>query len=55
MPRSKRCWTRPEISEQLVKAGAVVHISTPAEFAKHVADEVDKWKSVREKAGIEQK
>ena len=45
----------PAIRDQLAKVGAVVHVSTPAEFGKHIADEVVKWKSVREKAGIEQK
>lgn len=45
----------PAIREQLAKVGAVVHVSTPAEFTKFVEDEVVKWKSVREKAGIEQK
>ena len=51
----KEVLSRPAIREQLEKVGAVVHISTPAEFAKHIEDEVVKWKSVREKAGIEQK
>jgi tripartite-type tricarboxylate transporter receptor subunit TctC len=45
---------RPEIREQLLKTGAVVHVSSPAEFGKHMADEVAKWKSVRDTAGIEQ-
>ena len=45
---------RPEIREQLAKVGAVVHVSTPDEFAKHIADELAKWKAVREKAGIQQ-
>ena len=51
----KAVLSRPAIREQLEKVGAVVHVSTPTEFAKHVEDEVAKWKSVREKAGIEQK
>ena len=51
----KEVLSRPDIREQLEKVGAVVHISTPAEFAKHIAAEVDKWKSVREKAGIAQR
>ena len=46
---------RADIRKQLAKVGAVVHVSTPAEFAKHIEDETAKWKSVREKAGIEQK
>ncbi|MFN3657266.1 MAG: Bug family tripartite tricarboxylate transporter substrate binding protein [Pseudolabrys sp.] len=44
---------RPEIKEQLAKAGAVAHLMPPAEFGKHLADEVAKWKQVRDKAGIE--
>ena len=51
----KEVLLRPSVSEQLEKVGVVVHVSTPAEFAKHIEDEVAKWKSVREKAGIEQK
>jgi tripartite-type tricarboxylate transporter receptor subunit TctC len=46
---------RPDIREALLKVGAVVHISTPAEFTKFIGDEIAKWKSVRIKAGIEQK
>jgi tripartite-type tricarboxylate transporter receptor subunit TctC len=46
---------RADIREQLAKVGAVVHVSTPAEFAKHIEDETAKWKAVREKAGIEQR
>ncbi|MGH6726487.1 MAG: tripartite tricarboxylate transporter substrate binding protein [Pseudolabrys sp.] len=45
---------RPAIREQLAKVGAIVHVSTPAEFAKHVSDEVAKWQAVRVKAGIQQ-
>ncbi|HEY4982364.1 MAG TPA: tripartite tricarboxylate transporter substrate binding protein [Pseudolabrys sp.] len=48
----KETLARPEIREQMAKAGAAVHVSTPAEFGKHMADEVDKWKSVRDKAGL---
>lgn len=50
----KEVLSRPAIREQLLKVGAVVHLSTPAEFGKHIASEVDKWKSVRDKAGIQQ-
>jgi len=50
----KEVLSRPAIREQLEKVGAVVHLSTPSEFGKHIANEVDKWKAVREKAGIEQ-
>ncbi|HZL41125.1 MAG TPA: tripartite tricarboxylate transporter substrate binding protein [Pseudolabrys sp.] len=51
----KQVLAMPAVREQLLKVGAVVHVSTPAEFTKFVEDEVVKWKSVREKAGIEQK
>jgi len=36
----------------LEKVGAVVHVSTPEEFKKHIGDELAKWETVREKAGI---
>ena len=51
----KEILARPEIKEQMEKAGASVHVSTPAEFGKHMADEVDKWKLVRDKAGLERR
>jgi tripartite-type tricarboxylate transporter receptor subunit TctC len=51
----KNVLARPEIREQLEKVGAIVHVSTPDEFTTFIAAEVDKWKTVREKAGIEQK
>jgi tripartite-type tricarboxylate transporter receptor subunit TctC len=51
----KEVLNRPELKEQLAKAGAVVHTTTPAEFGKYVADEIGKWEQVREKAGIEQR
>lgn len=47
--------SRPAIRDQLAKVGAVAHVSTPAEFSKHIVDEIAKWTSVRVKAGIEQK
>jgi tripartite-type tricarboxylate transporter receptor subunit TctC len=51
----KQVLETPEIRDQLAKVGAVVHLSTPAELGKYMEDEIGKWKSVREKAGIEQK
>jgi tripartite-type tricarboxylate transporter receptor subunit TctC len=44
---------RPDIKEQLVKVGAAVHEMGPAEFGRFMADEVAKWKAVRDKAGLE--
>ena len=43
---------RPEIKAQLEKAGASAHIAPPAEFGRHIADEVAKWHAVRDKAGL---
>ncbi|HEY5378505.1 MAG TPA: tripartite tricarboxylate transporter substrate binding protein [Pseudolabrys sp.] len=51
----KQVLARPDIREALLKVGAVVHVSTPAEFTTFIGDEIAKWKSVRVKAGIEQK
>jgi tripartite-type tricarboxylate transporter receptor subunit TctC len=42
------------VKEQILKAGALVRSSSPDELKKHIADEIVKWKTVREKAGIEQ-
>ena len=42
----KEVLSRPAIREQLVKVGAVVHVSTPAEFGKHIADEVGEMGSL---------
>jgi tripartite-type tricarboxylate transporter receptor subunit TctC len=42
------------VKEQILKAGALVRSSSPDELKKHIADEIVKWKMVREKAGIEQ-
>jgi len=44
---------KPEIRDQLARAGAAVHILSPAEFGRHLVDEVAKWKAVRDKAGLE--
>jgi tripartite-type tricarboxylate transporter receptor subunit TctC len=44
---------RPEIKNQMEKAGANVLMATPTEFGNHMSDEVAKWKSVRDKAGLE--
>jgi tripartite-type tricarboxylate transporter receptor subunit TctC len=48
----KQILARPDIREQMDKAGATVHVTTPAEFGKHIADEVAKWQAVRDKAGL---
>jgi tripartite-type tricarboxylate transporter receptor subunit TctC len=37
---------------QILKAGALVRSSTPDELKAHIADEITKWKNVRDKAGI---
>ena len=45
----------PEVRERLTKAGVVVQGSTPEQFGKFMSDELTKWDTVRQKAGIEQK
>src|SRR5262245_33398168 len=42
------------VRAQILKVGALVRSSTPEELKTHIADEIVKWKAVREKAGIEQ-
>jgi len=49
----KEILARPEIKEQMAKVGASAHLTTPAEFGKHIADEVDKWRNVRDQAKLE--
>jgi tripartite-type tricarboxylate transporter receptor subunit TctC len=41
------------VREQILKVGALVRSSTPDELKAHIADEIVKWKTVRDKAGIE--
>jgi tripartite-type tricarboxylate transporter receptor subunit TctC len=50
----KTVLARPEVREQLSKAGAEARFSTPDELRKHMDVEIAKWKDVREKAGIAQ-
>jgi tripartite-type tricarboxylate transporter receptor subunit TctC len=45
----------PEVRERLVKAGVVVHGSTPGEFGAFMEGELTKWSKVREVAGLEQR
>ncbi len=47
--------SRPAVREQLAKVGAVVHVTSPEEFGAQIANEVAKWKAVRDKAGLEPK
>jgi tripartite-type tricarboxylate transporter receptor subunit TctC len=42
------------VRTQILKVGALVRSSTPDELKAHIADEITKWKAVREKANIEQ-
>lgn len=49
----KEVLARPDIREQLAKTGAVVHPTSPTDFGQQLADEVARWKVVRDKAGIE--
>jgi tripartite-type tricarboxylate transporter receptor subunit TctC len=43
-----------EVRAQILKVGALVRSSTPEELRAHIAGEIEKWKRVREQAGIEQ-
>jgi tripartite-type tricarboxylate transporter receptor subunit TctC len=45
---------RPAIRKQISDIGAQPKTSTPEELSRHIAAEVAKWQSVREKAGISQ-
>src|SRR5258705_394451 len=42
------------VRTQILKVGALVRSSTPDELKAHIADEITKWKAVREKANIDQ-
>jgi tripartite-type tricarboxylate transporter receptor subunit TctC len=42
------------VRAQILKVGALVKSSTPEELKTHIVGEIAKWKSVREKAGMEQ-
>jgi len=42
------------VRTQILKVGALGRSSTPDELKAHIADEITKWKAVREKANIEQ-
>jgi len=44
---------RPDIRDQLDKVGALVNVSTSAGFGQLIEDEIAKWKSVRDAAGLE--
>jgi tripartite-type tricarboxylate transporter receptor subunit TctC len=42
------------VRAQILRVGALVRSSTPDELKAHIAEEIIKWKAVREKANIEQ-
>jgi tripartite-type tricarboxylate transporter receptor subunit TctC len=44
--------TTENVRGQILKAGALVRSSSPEELKAHIADEITKWKNVRDKAGI---
>ena len=49
----KTVLARADVRDNLAKVGAIVHVTSPAEFNQHLADEVAKWRAVRDKAGLE--
>jgi tripartite-type tricarboxylate transporter receptor subunit TctC len=42
------------VRAQIAKVGALVKSSTPEELRAHIASEIERWKAVRDKAGIQQ-
>jgi len=45
----------PVVRERLTKAGVVVKSSAPEEFGKMMEGELDRWETVRQKAGLEKR
>jgi len=45
----------PSVRERLTKAGVVVKSSGPEEFGKMMEGELDRWETVRQKAGLEKR
>ena len=45
----------PSVRERLTKAGVVVKSSSPEEFGKMMEGELDRWETVRQKAGLEKR
>jgi tripartite-type tricarboxylate transporter receptor subunit TctC len=45
----------PGVRERLTKAGVVVKGSTPEEFGQMMEHELDRWETVRQKAGLEKR
>jgi tripartite-type tricarboxylate transporter receptor subunit TctC len=41
------------VRAQILKVGALVRSSTPDDLKAHIADEITKWKTVRDKAGMQ--
>ena len=46
--------SRPNVKDQIEKAGALVNVSSPAEFGRQIDSEIAKWTEIRTKAGIPQ-
>jgi tripartite-type tricarboxylate transporter receptor subunit TctC len=44
---------REEVGKQMANAGALANVSSSQEFGKHLASEVDRWREVAKKSGIE--
>jgi tripartite-type tricarboxylate transporter receptor subunit TctC len=45
----------PTVRERLTKAGVLVKSSSPEEFGKMMEGELDRWETVRQKAGLEKR
>ena len=44
--------SRTAVRKAVADAGAIVNVSSPEDFGKFLAGEISKWRSVRDKAGI---
>jgi len=45
----------PDVRDRLTKAGVIVKSGSPEEFGKMMESELDRWETVRTKAGLEKK
>ncbi|MBI4274432.1 MAG: tripartite tricarboxylate transporter substrate binding protein [Rhizobiales bacterium] len=51
----KQVLAREDIQKRIAGAGALVNLTSPQDFGKHLASEVAKWRDVAKKSGIEPK
>ncbi len=49
----KKVLERDDVRKQLQNIGAVINLTSPAEFRKHMEEEVARWRDVAQKANLE--